>query len=302
MPSPPRIVGRTLVVPPRVVVNRGVAPPRPNVGPLPAQPVGPGVSRQGLPQVARVISPEPPIPREPPAGLRDSKEVAAWIVSAIHAHEGLRTRSFYDTGHLIARLLEMRDVYRAANIKELCAQVDLGLSHMTANKYLQVARTFPREVALLHGVEKCYALTVYAKAIGRAGQAARILEGDETIRGAARGTRSKEVSAAKLYAAVRALKDAAREEREPTEVRAVAERAAVSAEKLLRSIGVRGANAALVRRGGAMQIAVYFPIDVGEGLESALPKAIARFGVRLAKTKPELFEPLREAGWRVRAG
>jgi hypothetical protein len=51
-----------------------------------------------------------------------------------------------------------------------------------------------------------------------------------------------------------------------------------------------------------MQIAVYFPIDVGEALESALPKALARFGVRLAKTKPELFEPLRAAGWRVRAG
>ena len=41
-----------------------------------------------------------------------------------------------------------------------------------------------RNTALGAGIEKCYALTIYAKAIGRPGQAAAILAGDEPIRGA----------------------------------------------------------------------------------------------------------------------
>ncbi len=273
-------------------VLAGVAPTAPTVLAPPRAPS----------PVARVpLTVEPPIPREPPAGLGDSKAVAEWIVGAIQAHEDLRSRSFYDTGHLIARLLELRDVYGVADIKELCAKVDLGLSHMTAQKYLRVAQTFSREVALRHGVEKCYALSLYSKAIGRPGEAAAILAANELVRGAERGKRVADLSAAKLYAAVRALKEQARAEREPSEQRAAAERAAASAQKLFRGIGVRGAHAVIVRRGGRAQVAVYMPVDVAAALEASLPKAVARFGLRLAKTRPELFEPLRAAGWKIRA-
>ncbi len=288
MPNPPRIAP-------------GVAG-RPLFGGFvgPGSAIAPPPPRSPVARVPAVV--EPPIPREPPAGLGDSKAVAEWIVGAIQAHEDLRTRSFYDTGHLIARLLELRDVFAVADIKELCAKVDLGLSHMTAQKYLRVAQTFPRDVALRHGVEKCYALVVYSKAIGRPHAAAAILAADELVRGAERGARVSDLSAAKLYAAVRALKERARAEREPTEQRVAAERAAASAQKLLRSIGVRGAHAAIVRRGGSARVAVYIPIDVAAALETALPKAVARFGLRLAKTQPDLFEPLRAAGWKIRPG
>ncbi len=87
-----------------------------------------------------------PLPTQPPPGL-DSKELASWHVAQVHAHERLRTLSFYDTGHHLLQLLAMREHLGARDIKELCSKVDLGMSHMTANKYLQVARQFDRDTA-----------------------------------------------------------------------------------------------------------------------------------------------------------
>src|SRR5690606_9867574 len=209
-----------------------------------------------LPQVARPAKPavtsSEPIARKPPAGL-DSKQLAAWHLAQIRAHERLRAASFYDTGHHIAELLELRALFGAKDIKELCSKVDLGMSHMTANKYLQVARTFDRQTALSAGIEKCYALTVYAKAIGRAGQAAKILAADEPVRGV-RGLRVKAASASKLYAAIRALKEAARAGREPSEIQAARTRTAQRAESWVRKLGFRGAQAEIVRRGGEPRV------------------------------------------------
>ncbi len=203
------------------------------------------------PQVAphvTVTRPDEPIARQPPAGL-GSKELAAWHVGQIHAHERLRNLSFYDTGHHLIQLLELRAQYGARDIKELCSKVDLGMSHMTANKYMQVARTFERETALREGIEKCYALTVYAKATGRAGKAAAILAADEPVRGM-RGLRVKAASASKLYAAVRALKEAKKADREPDEIQAAREKTAQSTESWLRKLGFRGAQTEIVRRHG----------------------------------------------------
>ena len=78
----------------------------------------------------------------------NSKELADWHVAQVHAHERLRTLSFYDTGHHLMELLALRDQVGAKDIKELCSKVDLGMSHMTANRYLQVARAFDRSTAL----------------------------------------------------------------------------------------------------------------------------------------------------------
>jgi predicted metal-binding transcription factor (methanogenesis marker protein 9) len=242
--------------------------------------------------------------RRPPVGLgersraTDSKQAIDWLVAAVNAHERLRSKSFYDTGHLIALLLERRAELGVKDIKELCAKKDLGLSHMTANKYLRVARTFPRDRAIEHGVEKCYALLVYAKTVGRPDHAFAILEQDEPIRGG-RGLRSKEASAAKIYAAVRTLKEAARARKEPAAEREAADRAALGAEKLARTLGWRGAQAAVVRHGGKSKVAIYVPIDVALALDRDLPKSLARWGAKLARTSPALFAPLRAAGWRI---
>jgi hypothetical protein len=176
--------------------------------------------------------------------------------------------------------------------------VDLGMSHMTANKYLQVARTFDRETALSAGIEKCYALTIYAKAIGRPRQAAAILAKDEPIRGA-RGLRAKSASASKLYAAVRAIKEAAKAGREPTEIQAARTRTAQLTEDWVKKLGFRGAQAEIVRRGGEPRVAIYISLETAEALESRVTSAFAKLAPRLAKTQPALVAPLLAAGWQL---
>jgi predicted metal-binding transcription factor (methanogenesis marker protein 9) len=249
------------------------------------------------PEVMVQAPPQASIPREPPSGL-DSKQLVEWHVARIHDHERLRTLSFYDTGEHIAALLKMRDQLRVRDIKELCSKVDLGMSHMTANKYLRVVRNFDRAAALRYGIEKCYALTVYAKRIGRPGAAAQIVENDEPIRGA-RGLRAKGASASKLYAAARALRELSRGGSEPTEIQAARERTVKQAQSFVRKLGLKGARAEIVRRGGEARVAIYISLETAERLEQVVPRAFVKLGRSLAKTKPDVFAPLREAGWRL---
>ena len=247
--------------------------------------------------------PEPPIPLEMPKELGadlGSKVALDWLLAAIHAHGRLRAKSFYDTGHFISELLDRRAMFGAVNIKDLCSKVPLGMSHMTAHKYLQISRSFPRSVALEQGIEKCYALVVYARTIERPGEAGKVLAGDEPIRGS-RGLRASTAKTAEIFGAIRALKQAERDSKVPSEVRAGYERTAHETEQVFRRLGMKGADARVVRRDGRAEVAVYIPIDVAASWQSTLPKAVARFGIRLAKTRPEMFEPLREAGWKVKA-
>ena len=44
-------------------------------------------------------------------------------------------------------------------------------------------------------------------------------------------------------------------------------------------------------------MAIYLSLEVAEALESRVPRAFVKLGRSLAKTRPELFEPLRTAGW-----
>jgi hypothetical protein len=286
MPTPPRLPPGRLVLPSRLrtrPASTAVSTPRrapPSSPPPSIAPLRPG----------SIGDPEPPIAREVPAEI-GSKQAIDWLVAAVNAHERLRAKSFYDTGHLIGLLLDRRGELGVKDIKELCQKKDLGLSHMTAQKYLRVARAFPRPRAIEHGVEKCYALLVYAKAIGRPDHALSILEQDEPIRGS-RGLRSKQASAAKIYAAVRARK-------EPPAARQEADRAAQSAQKLARKLGWRGARAEIVTRGGESKVAIYVSIPTALALERETPKALAKWGAALARTSPALFAPLRAAGWRA---
>jgi hypothetical protein len=273
--------------------------PPPRVKPLvprklPALPqvAVPRVARPALP-VAVAAEPIAREPIEPPAGL-DSKALAAWHVAQIHAHDTLRAASFYDTGHHLAELLALRALYGAKDIKELCSKVGLGMSHMTANKYLQVARTFDRATAISAGIEKCYALTVYAKAIGRPRQAAAILAKDEPIRGV-RGLRAKSASASKLYAAVRMLKAAAKAGREPSEIQAAQTRTAALAEKWVRKLGFRGAQTEVVRRGGEARVAIYISLEIADALETRVTGALAKLAPTLVQAHPTLVAPLRAA-------
>jgi hypothetical protein len=172
--------------------------------------------------------------------------------------------------------------------------VAIGMSHMTANKYLQVARTFDRETALSAGIEKCYALTVYAKAIGRPRQAAAILAKDEPIRGVP-GLRAKSASASKLYAAVRELKAAAKAGREPSEIQAARTRTAAVTEKWVRKLGFSGAQTEIVRRGGEARVAIYISLEVADALETRVSSAFAKLAPKLVKAHPALVAPLRAA-------
>ncbi len=277
----------------------------PRLQPAPARPpaVSPAAPPSPRPPIAPATRPPVavtaplPLPTQPPAGL-DSKQLADWHVAQVHAHERLRTLSFYDTGHHLMQLLAMREHFGARDIKELCSKVDLGMSHMTANKYLQVARAFDRDTALRIGIEKCYALTVYAKATGRAGQAAAILASDEPVRGE-RGLRVSSASASRLYGAVKTLKEAARANREPTEIQAAREATAKATGVLVKQLGFRGAKVEVVRRGGEPRIAIFISLEVAEKLDVHALRAIAKAAPRIARRRPELLEPLRRAGWRL---
>ena len=272
-------------------------PPRRPLIPLtPAVVVTPPAQRQRPARPPVVVAPvalEPPIPREPPPG--DSKQVVEWIVARIHDHETLRARSFWDTGHLIALLLERREAIGVRDIKELASKLDLGMSHMTAQKYLMVARTFERELAVETGIEKCYALTRYAKTIGRPGEASGILAANEPIRGVS-GLRAQAASASKVYDAIKALKDEALTDRDPPEVQATRVRAAAGLQKVVRKLGLEGASTQLVRHDGQQKIAIYVSIETALALDSKVPRALARYGAQLARSSPEVAELFRAEG------
>ena len=206
-------------------------------------------------------------------GLRkDRAHRGSKVAAAIRAHARLPAKSFYDTGRFLSELLDRREPIGAVNIKDLCSKVPLGMSHMTANKYLQISRSFPRSVALKQGIEKCYALVVYARTIERPGEAGKVLARDEAIR-ASRGLRASSATAPEIFAAIRALKQAGRDSRVPPEERARGERAARATERLFRRLGVRRAVAHVVYRSGETQIALFVPLDVAESLAAAGPRA-----------------------------
>ena len=222
--------------------------------------------------------PEPPIPLGLPKDLGadpNSKVALDWLLAAIRAHARLRAKSFYDTGHFISELLDRRAMFGAVDIKDLCSKVALGMSHMTANKYLQISRSFPRSVALEHGIEKCYALVVYARTVARLGEAGKVLAADESIQGG-RGLRAWKATAAEIFAAIRALKQAARDSKVPPGQRAREEHAAQATERFFRRLGMRRVLAHVVRRGGEAQIALFVPLDVAEALGAAPAKIPAK--------------------------
>ena len=292
MPGPPlrpRIqVGRPNPVRP----TRPVAPGGPVVITPPARPAAPAAIPSGPAGV-------------PPAGL-DSKQLAVWVRDRLEEHETLRARSFWECGRLIGLLMPAKSALGVKDIKELVESAQLGISHFTAQKYVMVARSFEQELAVRQGIEKCYSLTVYAKAIGREGQAARILAGDETIQGSegerGRALTAQRISGAQLRAAIRTLKKKAREEVVPSEVQLARAQLAEGTEKTLRDLGLKSPSARLVRRDGKTQIAIYVSLESAEALDSKLAPAMVKLIARLARKRPEVAALVRSAGLgRIRA-
>ncbi len=246
---------------------------------------------QGGPVSKVPTDPEPPIPLEMPKELGadpSSKVALDWLLAAIRAHALLRAKSFYDTGHFISELLDRRAMFGAVDIKDLCSKVPLGMSHMTANKYLQISRSFPRSVALEQGIEKCYALVVYARTVGRAGEAGKVLAGDEAIQGG-HGLRAAKATATEIFAAIRALKQAERDSKVPPDERAREERAAQATQRFFRRMGVKRVVAHVVRRGGEAQIALFVPLEIAEALGAAPVKSPAKLRALLragVETRP----------------
>ena len=113
---------------------------------------------------------------------------------------------------------------------------------------------------------------VYARTIGRAGEAGKVLAGDEAIQGG-HGLRAAKATAAEMFAAIRALKQAERDSKVPPEERARQESAAQATQRLFRRLGVRRVTAHVVRHDGQVQIALFVPLDVAESLGATRPTA-----------------------------
>ena len=290
---------------PRVGIGPRIAIP----GVQPAHPATPAVQVQrprapvAPPGVVAALpaDPEPNIPLAAPAGLPESKE-ADWCVRAIAAHARLRAKSFYDTGRLLDRLMALKGVYGAANIKELRIKAGLEMSHMTANKYLQIARAFPRDLALRTGIEKCYALIVYSKVVGKKPEdAASLLTANQRIQGGPRGLTAQSASATAIYAAIKSIKDARKQSTEPTQLVAARKATADSVEKLIRLLGFKGAITDVIHKRGEARIAIYVSLETAAQLETLVPKALGRAVPRFAKTSPDVAAVLKAAGWSGRA-
>ena len=235
----------------------------------------------------------------PPAGL-DSKQLAVWVRDRLEEHETLRARSFWESGRLLGLLMPAKSALGVKDIKELVESAQLGISHFTAQKYVMVARSFEQELAVRQGIEKCYSLTVYAKAIGREDAGDETIQGSEGERG--RALTAQRISGAQLRAAIRTLKKKAREEVVPSEVQLARAQLAEGTEKTLRDLGLKSPSARLVRRDGKTQIAIYVSLESAEALDSKLAPAMVKLIARLARKRPEVAALVRSAGLgRIRA-
>ncbi|MBX3273429.1 MAG: hypothetical protein KF729_24410 [Sandaracinaceae bacterium] len=305
MARPPFVIGARL---PGAITVTPRPEPVPSTPPVATErPVRPRVAPPAGGPAPGVVAPlpstlEPPIPRVPPAGL-DSQQLTDWVRARLADHEGLRARSFWETGHLIALLLPRGRSAGARDIKELVERAELGIAHMTAQKYVMVARSFEREIAVRTGIEKCYALTVYAKAIGREGQAAKILADDELIDGSddgrGRRLRAAAISGVKLREAIRTLKGASTAP--PTEVQREREAAAKTAQVYARKLGMTRAVARLVRHGGETKVAIYLPLGAAANLEAKAPLAALELVARLSRTDTAFAALARDRGLLRRA-
>jgi hypothetical protein len=214
-------------------------------------------------------------PSTPPAGL-SGMSLARWVSERLLEQESLRAGSFWDTGHLLGLMMPGKDLLGFKDLKTVVEQYQLPISHFTAQKFLMVARSFDRETAKNTGIEKCYALTLYAKATGRAGRAAEILAKNERISGTelppARSL-AKSISASQLMAVVRRLKTEARGEKVPTAVQQEREKLGKDTRKIIRDLGFKRASASIVRRDGRPMIAIYLSLEDAQrwDLSKAIP-------------------------------
>ncbi len=202
-------------------------------------------------------------PSTPPAGL-NGLALARWVSERLLEQESLRAGSFWDTGHLLGFLMPTKELLGFKDIKAVIEQYRLGISHFTAQKFLMVARSFDRETAKSTGIEKCYALTLYAKATGRAGRAAEILAKNERIAGTdlpPQRALAKTISASQLMGVVRRLKTEARGEKVPTAVQQEREKIGKDTRKIIRDLGFKRASASIVRRDGKPMVAIYVSLE-----------------------------------------
>jgi hypothetical protein len=198
------------------------------------------------------------------------------VAARLLEQESLRSASFWDSGYLLGLLMPSKELLGFKDLKALIEKSRLPISHFTAQKYLMVARSFDRETAKNTGIEKCYALTLYAKAVNRAGQAAQILAGNERIVGTdlppLRST-AKTLSASQLMGVVRRMKTAARGEKVPTAVQAEREKIGQDTRKIIREMGFKRASASIVKRDGKPMVAIYLSLDEAQhwDLTKAIP-------------------------------
>lgn len=248
-----------------------------------------------LPPTARLgplADPEPPFSPDVPPEITDPRERGAYLLKVIRAHVVLREKTYWDSGRALLELMRMKDQYGASDLKELVDKAKVPVTHMTAQKWMEIARVFDRRTAVEHKAEKCYALIRYAVLTGRQDlDAPEILARDELLRGPER-VRAKAATVAQVSAAVKALRVAADPERRRADERRKA--AAASAEEVLRELGLSGARASVDARG---RIQVTLSVRTAERMRDALPLLIARWGKKAILEDPDRFAPLVRAGW-----
>lgn len=235
-----------------------------------------------------------PSPNLTPAQLAD------WVRQQLLVQERRRADSYWQTGHVIGLLMAAKEALGAVDLKTLVAAAQLWISHFTAQKYLNVANAFPREVAVQQGIEKCYALTTYAKAIGREGQGLQIWKSDERIQASedvmGRVISARQISASQLRKATKRIKAESKQEKVPTAVQLEREKLAKDTAKTVRALGFAKASAHLVRHDGQPKIAIYIPLETAQTLESKLGPALVKQVGKLTLKSPTLATLLKSAG------
>jgi hypothetical protein len=197
-----------------------------------------------------------PVPRAPRVGA-PGKSLAGRAEELVRRIEELKARigqSFYDMGAMLAELSapSMYGALGFGSFEELLAARRLT-SRMSALRLIEVARAFPREMALELGVEKAYALVRYAAATPAADVARELARVDAPIA----GKRVRSASTREILAATRRLRG--KGSREVQAASPEVRRLARALQAALRKAGAKGARASGEQRDGAGWIVVRIP-------------------------------------------
>ena len=190
------------------------------------------------------------------------REQAEALVADVKRRKKRIASDFYEMGQSLAKLSEP-ERYRALGYDsfEDLLQGRKLMGRMQAHKLVEVARAYPKPLALQLGIEKAYLLTRHVVATPAADVAADLARRNVRIG----GTRVRDLTADELRAATRRVRTGGSAERESTVLRAAKKKARAIQRELRR----RGAKQAVVRAeldGAGAALVVRLPVDQADVL------------------------------------